>query len=89
MNELKPCEGGIISFGLKKTAIYCDENNKLHIYSAVCPHLGGILHWNADEQSFDCPVHGSRFTAHGKVINGPASSDLEPLATNKEKPAGQ
>ncbi len=88
INELKPCEGGVISFGLKKTAIYCDENNKLHIYSAVCPHLGGILHWNADEQSFDCPVHGSRFTAYGKVINGPASCDLETLATNKEKPAG-
>lgn len=84
-NQLKPCEGGIISFGLKKTAVYCDEKNKLHTFSAICPHLGGILHWNADEQSFDCPVHGSRFSFDGKIINGPASSDLEKIDINREK----
>ncbi len=74
--DLKPGEGGIISSGLKKIAVYRDEQNMLHACTAVCPHLGGILQWNAEEKSFDCPLHGSRFTTVGKVINGPASTDL-------------
>ncbi|MBC7744567.1 MAG: Rieske 2Fe-2S domain-containing protein [Flavobacterium sp.] len=42
----------------------------------MCPHLGCIVQWNAAEKSFDCPCHGSRFTCRGKLINGPAISDL-------------
>jgi Rieske Fe-S protein len=38
--------------------------------------LGCIVKWNSDEQSFDCPCHGSRFAVDGTVINGPAKSDL-------------
>jgi glycine/D-amino acid oxidase-like deaminating enzyme/nitrite reductase/ring-hydroxylating ferredoxin subunit len=77
VNDLKLGEGGIISSGLKKITVYRDEQNNLHSCTAVCPHLGGILQWNADEKTFDCPMHGSRFTTEGKVINGPTSSDLE------------
>ncbi|HKR06301.1 MAG TPA: FAD-dependent oxidoreductase [Bacteroidia bacterium] len=77
--DLKPGEGGIISSGLKKMAVYRDEENNLHACTAVCPHLGGILQWNADEKTFDCPMHGSRFTTDGKVINGPASTDLKKI----------
>lgn len=75
--DLSPGEGGILSTGLKKYTVYRDQSGEVHTCSAVCPHLGGILTWNADEKSFDCPVHGSRFTAEGKVINGPAISDLK------------
>lgn len=50
MEELKPGEGGIMSSGFKKIAAYCDEENNLHTCTAVCPHLGAILQWNADEK---------------------------------------
>ncbi|MES2543496.1 MAG: FAD-dependent oxidoreductase [Bacteroidota bacterium] len=73
-------EGGVFSSGFKKIAIFRDLDNKLHSCSAVCPHLGGILQWNPDEKTFDCPLHGSRFTVDGKVINGPASSNLKNVA---------
>lgn len=77
VTELEPGQGGIISSGLKKIAVYRDAQNNIHTCTAVCPHLGAILHWNAEEKSFDCPAHGSRFTPNGEVINGPATSNLE------------
>ena len=88
-NDLKPGQGGIISSGMKKIAAYRDELNNLHTCTAVCPHLGAILHWNADEKSFDCPAHGSRFTIDGEVINGPALTDLKKISIVEEKESGE
>ena len=57
-------------------AVYKDNNGNLHIYSAVCTHMGCTLTWNQSELSFDCPCHGSRFSAEsGKVINAPANQN--------------
>lgn len=47
--------------------------------SAVCPHMGGILSWNDAECSWDCPLHASRFSADGAVLEGPAVTDLRPV----------
>lgn len=43
-----------------------------------CPHLGCALQWNEAEHSWDCPCHGSRFDADGKVLNNPATDDMKP-----------
>jgi Rieske Fe-S protein len=85
VRELQPGDGGVLSNGLKKTAIYRDEQNVLHAFSASCTHLGCVIQWNAEEKTFDCPCHGSRFTTGGKVINGPAISDLKKLEIRNNK----
>ena len=77
VSELEPTKGAVISKGIDKIAVYKDADGTVHSCSGVCPHLGGVLQWNDDEKSFDCPLHGSRFTAYGTVINGPAITDLK------------
>lgn len=42
-----------------------------------CPHLGCALHWNAEERSWDCPCHGSRFKEDGTLLNNPSTGDLK------------
>lgn len=41
-----------------------------------CPHMGCALKWNAQEHSWDCPCHGSRFTHDGRLLNNPATGDM-------------
>lgn len=42
-----------------------------------CPHLGCVLKWNPLEHSWDCPCHGSRFGKDGKLLDNPATADLD------------
>ena len=41
-----------------------------------CPHMGCALKWNEEEQSWDCPCHGSRFDKNGTLLDNPATGDL-------------
>jgi len=61
---------------MAQVAAYRDEAGALHRHSAVCTHLGCIVHWNATEKTWDCPCHGSRFAPDGHVLNGPAITGL-------------
>jgi len=76
VDEVARDSGAILRRGLEKIAVYRDPNGSVHECSAVCPHLGCIVQWNPGEKTWDCPCHGSRFEATGKVINGPANKDL-------------
>jgi len=68
--------GGVVGWGPNKVAAFRDEHGVLHRRSAICTHLGCIVAWNDSEKTWDCPCHGSRYNAYGKVISGPAPSDL-------------
>jgi glycine/D-amino acid oxidase-like deaminating enzyme/nitrite reductase/ring-hydroxylating ferredoxin subunit len=77
-DQIDSGEGRIMKVEGRKLAVYRDATGELHPFSAVCPHLGCLVQWNNAESSWDCPCHGSRFDTDGKVLNGPARSDLKP-----------
>jgi glycine/D-amino acid oxidase-like deaminating enzyme/nitrite reductase/ring-hydroxylating ferredoxin subunit len=77
VEELKPGEGAIIRRGASKIAAFRQDDGTVIERSAVCTHVGCIVHWNGLEKCWDCPCHGSQFTPDGQVINGPA---IRPLA---------
>ena len=68
----------IVREGLLPVGEYTSDGHTQRV-CAVCPHLGGVLRWNDAEASWDCPLHGSRFTAGGTLLEGPATTDLRRL----------
>ncbi|HSI86124.1 MAG TPA: FAD-dependent oxidoreductase [Candidatus Methylacidiphilales bacterium] len=87
--QLKPGEGKVIKHNGKEAAAYCNEEGEVCMHSAVCPHMGCTVAWNNAEKTWDCPCHGSRFSADGEVMGGPAECGLKPLGEkvmlNEEK----
>ena len=71
--------GKVVKINGKLLGIYKDEEEKLYIVKASCPHMGCGLRFNPIDRTYDCKCHGSRFTYTGKKIDGPAKFDLEKL----------
>jgi len=74
--EIEKGEGGIVSVEGRKVAVYRTDDGTLISLSAKCTHMGCTVGWNAADKTWDCPCHGSRFTATGEVHNGPAARPL-------------
>ncbi|MGB5592744.1 MAG: cytochrome b6-f complex iron-sulfur subunit [Crocosphaera sp.] len=71
----------VLAQGLKgdPTYLVVEGDNTIADYgiNAVCTHLGCVVPWNASEDKFICPCHGSQYNAQGKVVRGPAPLSLE------------
>ncbi|HEU4806955.1 MAG TPA: FAD-dependent oxidoreductase [Homoserinimonas sp.] len=74
--SLSEAAGAVTHDGIRPVGL-CRVDGAVHRVSAVCPHLGGVLSWNDAELSWDCPLHGSRFSATGARLEGPALRDLK------------
>jgi cytochrome b6-f complex iron-sulfur subunit len=58
-------------------AVLLHSQDGFSVLSLVCPHLGCTLEIN--QESFDCPCHGSKFNTDGGLINGPANEPMQNL----------
>ena len=87
--QIAPGQGAVVRRGLHLVAVYRDAAGACHERSATCPHLGGVVRWNSAEKSWDCPCHGSRFDALGRVLNGPAVHDLAAPGAPGELPVAE
>lgn len=47
--------------------------------SALCPHEQCEVAWVGEDREAECPCHGSRFASDGRVVNPPATSDLQSM----------
>jgi cytochrome b6-f complex iron-sulfur subunit len=45
--------------------------------SAICPHKGAQLEYDHGGKKFVCPLHHSEFDLNGKLLSGPAKTNLK------------
>ena len=57
------------------------SEDKIIVFSPICPHLGCGFRWNSEDHKFHCPCHGSVYAVDGKVLGGPAPRPLDVLPT--------
>ena len=59
IEDIPTCSGAVmkagVTQGMKPLAVYKDEHGDAVTYSAICPHMKGVIVWNAAEKSWDCP----------------------------------
>lgn len=77
VENVNPGQGTVLKLNGQRVAVYRNEEGQTTKLSAVCTHMGCIVHWNEAESSWDCPCHGARFDVTGKVIAGPAEKPLQ------------
>lgn len=83
LRAVKRGEGKIIDYRDTRVAAYRDSSGAVTLRSPACTHMGCSVAWNVAEQTWDCPCHGSRFTATGEVISGPAETPLREIAASE------
>ncbi len=86
--DLAPGQAAVCTVGGHLAAVRRDPDGQLTALSGRCTHLGCAVAFNDDEQSWDCPCHGSRYALDGTVLHGPATDPLQPLPLPDPPPAG-
>jgi Rieske Fe-S protein len=79
VEDLRPGEAMVATVGGRLAAVRRDPEGDLVALSGRCTHLGCAVAFNDDEQTWDCPCHGSRFGLAGEVVQGPATAPLARL----------
>ncbi|PRR82292.1 FAD-dependent oxidoreductase [Clostridium luticellarii] len=76
LENIQRGHGGVVKYKDQKVGVYKDNDGNIYTVSTKCAHLGCELHWNADELTWDCPCHGSRYDYKGNWIQSPTNKSL-------------
>uniref|UniRef100_UPI0025AA31ED Cytochrome b6-f complex iron-sulfur subunit n=1 Tax=Chlorobaculum tepidum TaxID=1097 RepID=UPI0025AA31ED len=68
--------GKIYQFNDDKV-IVVNHGGSLTAVSAICTHLGCLVHWDEAADMIACPCHGAKYTQDGKIISGPQPLPLK------------
>jgi len=66
---------GVTYVGTKRIFVI-RQQNLIKVVSGVCTHIGCTIRWSEERNRFECPCHGSMFSADGAVTAGPAPKPL-------------
>ncbi|WGV25641.1 cytochrome b6-f complex iron-sulfur subunit [Halotia branconii] len=77
----------VAGLAAEPTYLTVQSDGTLHTWGIVdnCTHLGCTFPWNPNDNQFQCPCHGSRYDADGRVIRGPAPLPLKIVSVNLEE----
>lgn len=57
--------------------IFFDKNNKINVYSSICPHFGGEIVYDFQKDILKCKWHGWKFSKDtGKCLTHPIKGKL-------------
>ena len=54
---------------VKDEVIVFKNDNKIHVKSSICPHFGGPISYEKNENYLYCYWHGLKFSLDGKCLN--------------------
>jgi len=77
--ELSRGQGTVLELGGERVAAYKDDEGKVKAVSAVCPHAGCLVGWNAPDRTWDCPCHGSRFDSTDRCASSNETVQARPI----------
>ena len=78
INDIPENKGKVVEVGGKKLAVV-KIAGAIKAFSIICPHLGCEVDYNNNDDTWDCPCHGSRFNADGSLKKGPAKRGLDSI----------
>ena len=57
--------------------VFIDKNNKIRVFSSICPHFGGAIQFDYKNDLLRCKWHGWKFSKeNGKCLTHPIKGKL-------------
>ncbi len=75
-SEVADGTGKIFQFNEDKV-IVVNKGGSLTAVSAICTHLGCLVHWENGAGELACPCHGAKYKQTGEIISGPQPKPLK------------
>lgn len=75
-NEIAEGSAKFFEYSGSSAVLVKKKGGELVALSAVCTHLGCIVQWEKDQQTFLCPCHAGHYSVDGEVTAGPPPKAL-------------